>query len=119
MDAAYNNCPETARISLDCGGFVDFTKEFTYLGSIAAYSLDDEPDILRRISKASQSMGMLCNVWDNDFIDLESKMSFFLAIPVNLLLWGCKSWALKEEYFNKLDAFLHRSIRRILKINMT
>ena len=43
----------------------------------------------------------------------------FRAIPCNLLLWGCKSWALRQSLLNTLDVFLHRNIRRILGINMT
>jgi len=35
---------------------------------------------------------------------------------MNLLLWGCESWALKEIHLNRLDAFMHRSIRSILGI---
>ena len=37
---------------------------------------------------------------------------------MNLLLWGCESWALRESLLNKLDVFLHRSIRRILGISI-
>ena len=61
-------------------------------------------------------MAALKNLWDNDNIDMKTKYLFFLAIPINLLLWGCESWALKETAFDKLDVFIHRSVRRILKI---
>jgi hypothetical protein len=118
-DREYDLCAETDRIWLEDGAFTDFTKEFVYLGSVASYDLTDEPDIKRQISKASQAMGALSNLWKNPFIDLKTKHSFFLAIPINLLLWGCKSWALKESAFKKLDAFLHRSIRQILGIKMS
>lgn len=92
------------------------TREFIYLGSLTSYDLIDDPDIQRRISIASRSMGALKNLWDNDNIDMKTKYLFFLAIPINLLLWGCESWALKESAFDKLDVFIHRSVRRILKI---
>jgi hypothetical protein len=119
LDAEYPTWAETQRIILENDSFVDFSKEFTYLGSNTSYDLIDGPDIKRRITKASQSMGMLNNLWNNPHIDLKTKHSFFLAIPINLLLWGCEAWALKEADFQKLDAFLHRSVRRILGINMT
>ena len=38
---------------------------------------------------------------------------------MNLLLWGCKTWSLQQSLLKKLEVFLHRSIRRILDINMT
>jgi hypothetical protein len=100
------------------GGFVDFSTFFTYLGSDTWYDLIDSPDIKKRKSKASQAMGLLSNIWRNQFIELKTKHSFFLAIPINLLLWGCEAWALKESDFDRLDTFFHRSIRRILGINM-
>ena len=115
-DAKYNTCLETERIVLDDGSHVDFAKEFIYLGSLASYDLIDDLDIQCRISTASRSMGALKNLWDNDNIDMKTKYLFFLAIPINLLLWGCESWALKETAFDKLDVFIHRSVRRILKI---
>ena len=43
----------------------------------------------------------------------------FRAIPCNLLLWGCESWALRQSLLKTLEVFLHRNIRRILGINMT
>jgi hypothetical protein len=30
------------------------------------------------------------------------------AIIVNLLLWGCESWALKEEDQRRIEVFHHR-----------
>ncbi len=38
---------------------------------------------------------------------------------MNLLLWGCETWSLRQSLLNKLKVFLHQSIRRILAINMT
>ena len=71
-----------------------------------------------RIKKASQAMGMMKNVWEDCFVDKETKYLFFLAIPINLLLWGCETWALKAESIRRPDVFLHRSVRRILRIKM-
>ena len=63
-------------------------------------------------------MGALKLFWRNQYVDLKAKKQIFQAIPLNLLLWGCEAWALRESQLNKLDAFLHRQIRRILGINM-
>ena len=40
-------------------GFIWFTREFTYLGSVISYDLDDFSDISLRIKKATQAMGTL------------------------------------------------------------
>ena len=47
------------------------------------------------------------------------KHLLFKAIPCNLLLWGCESWALRKSLLASLVVFLHRGIRRILKIRMS
>ena len=41
-----------------------------------------------------------------------------MAIPINLLLWGCESWALKQSDRDKIQRFHSKAIRRILNINM-
>ena len=97
---------------------MEFTKHFLYLGYFKSYNLKDDYDISKRISKAFQNMGMLKYVWEDPHIDLYSKYLFFVAMPLNLLLWGCESWALKKTSYNDLNVFLHQSIRRIIGISM-
>ena len=48
-----------------------------------------------------------------------SKYLIFLSIPINLILQGCEIWVLRTYLLEKLEVFLHRSIRRILGISMT
>ena len=38
---------------------------------------------------------------------------------MNLLLWGAETWSLRKLHLDKLEVFLHRSIRRILQISMS
>ena len=38
---------------------------------------------------------------------------------MNLLLWGAETWSLRKSQLDKLEVFLHRSIRRILQISMS
>jgi hypothetical protein len=92
---------------------------FKYLGSFISFDLRDDYDTEQRISSASQAMGALKHFWRNPYVDLRTKVSIFKAIPLNLLLWGCETWALRESLLDTLDVFLHRSIRRILGITIT
>jgi len=63
-------------------------------------------------------MGALRHFWKNPYADLKAKKQIFLAIPANLLLWGCETWALRQSHINKLNVFWHRAIRNILGIRM-
>ncbi len=64
-------------------------------------------------------MGALKEVWRNPHLNIYSKYLFFQVILMNLLLWGCKTWSLQQSPLDKLEVFLHQSIRCILAINMT
>ena len=37
-----DNCSKTARITIDGEGFIDFTRQFTYLGSVITFDLREE-----------------------------------------------------------------------------
>ena len=43
----------------------------------------------------------------------------YLAIPINLLLWGSETWALKDSDWKSLQVFHTKAIRNILRISMT
>ena len=61
-------------------------------------------------------MDMLKHFWRNEHVDLYPKYCFFLARPINVLLWGCESWAINETSFDGMDIFLHYSTRQILGV---
>jgi hypothetical protein len=64
-------------------------------------------------------MGALKELWRNPHLDMYNKYLLFRAIPMNLLLWGAETWSLRKSQLDKLEVFLHRSIRRILQIAMS
>ncbi len=99
-------------------GFIDYTDNFKYLGTLSSFDLRDDEDIQVRLNKASRQMGAFKNIWESQYVDLKAKYLLFLAIPTNTLLWGCESWAVREDHHKKLDVFVHSSVRRILGINM-
>ena len=96
-----------------------YTKHFKYLGSHISYSLQDDYDIKSRIAAATKAFGALTKFWYNRHVDTYSKYLIFRAIPMNLLfLWGCEAWSLRKVLLMKLEVFLTRNIRHILKISM-
>eukprot|EP00978_Attheya_sp_CCMP212_P020286 scaffold57853_cov24-Attheya_sp.AAC.1 len=67
-------------------GFVQFTKQFNYLGSTISYSLNDSVDIDGRISQSSKAMGALRKYFKCNQVSLYAKRLIYLAIPINLCL---------------------------------
>ena len=118
-DKSYDELQETQPVILPDGGIITFCRHFKYLGNFISYSLRDDYDIDHRLSQASSAMGALQHFWGDDAVDIHSKYLIYCAIPLNLLLWGCESWALRATMMSKLEVFFHRSIRRILGITIT
>ena len=113
----YDELEETQPITVD-DGFVSFCCHFKYLGSFVSFSLCDDYDVEKHVTAATQSMGALKNVWNSPHLDIWSKYLLFWAIPMNLLLWVCKTWSMQKALSNKLEVFLHCNIRRILRISI-
>ena len=63
-------------------------------------------------------MGYPTKFWTYASADNISKYLIFLAIPINILLWGCESWALWISLLKQIEVFLNHSIRCILGISM-
>ena len=106
----YNNFIMIDPINV-ANGFVSFCPYFKYLGSWVSFSLCDNFDVHKRIAAAKASMGALNEAWKDERLNKFSKYLLFKVIPCNLLLWGCKSWAVCKFLLNVLETFLHRSIR--------
>ena len=92
-DKCYGNIQETQPIVLPDGGIITFFQHFKYLVNYITYSLRDDFDIEHRLTQASSAMISLQHFWADNAIDVHSKYLIFCAIPVNLALWGCESWA--------------------------
>jgi hypothetical protein len=46
------------------------------------------------------------------------RLRTYKAIIVNLLLWGCESWELKEEDHRRIEVSHHWSLQRMLNITI-
>ena len=114
----YDRLDETQNFPV-ADGFVSFTRTFKYLGSLISYNLRDDDDITARLAAANAAMGRMNKVWRNPHLDLYNKYLLFRAVPMNLLLWGAETWSLRQSQLDKLEVFLHQSIRRILQISTT
>jgi hypothetical protein len=71
-------------------------------------------DITERISQARTLFGsMNKQLLSNKQIPIDFRRRLYQATAVNILLWRCESWALKEADRSKLEAFHHGCLRRM------
>ena len=75
--------------------FVKFTHRFKYLGTYITQDLSDNTDIDERILSASKNFNALGKeIFRNRKISLHIRCRLYIATTVNILLWGCDTWAL-------------------------
>ena len=84
--------------------------KFTYLGSSFSST---EKDIDTRLTKAWTAIDRLSIIWKSDMTD-KMKRSFFQAVVVSILLYGCTTWTLTKWLEKKLDGNYTRMLRAIL-----
>ena len=85
--------------------------KFTYLGSSVSST---EKDIDTRLTKAWTAINKLSIIWKSDQTD-KMKRSFFQAVVVSILLYGCTAWTLTKRLEKKLDGNYTRMLQAILK----
>lgn len=71
-----------------------------------------------RIAEANKSFGPMKSFFERPEVNIYYKYMIFVAIQMNLLLWGCESWALHRDLLNKLERVVNQKVRKILNINL-
>ena len=92
---------------------VKFTNRFKYLGTYITQDLSDNTNIDERILSASKNFNAL-----GKEIFRNRKISLHIATTINILLWGCDTWALTCLQITRLEVFYHKCIHRMLGITM-
>ena len=101
-------------------GFVTFTKEFRYLGSIIHQSLTSDADIDRRINKARAGYAALRDsFFDNRLAKPVDKGRVYIALILSILLYGSEAWCLREDLFNRLRTFYNSCVRAMCRVTMS
>ena len=99
---------QTGDISTLDGISLKLVDKFTYLGSSVSST---EKDIDTRLTKAWTAIDKLLIIWKSDLTD-KIKRSFFQAVVVSILLYGCTTWTLTKQLKN-LDGNYIRMLRAI------
>jgi hypothetical protein len=99
-------------------GFISFTDEFTYLGSIIHHSLTSDADVNARITKARAAFGALQGFLSNKYLKDKCKGAVLLALVVSILLYGSESWCLRADQLRQLNTFYNSCVRRLCRVTM-
>ena len=101
---------QAGHISTLNGTSLKLVDKFTYLGNSVSST---EKDIDTRLTKAWTVIDKLSIIWKSDLTD-KMKRSFFQAVVVSILLYGCTTWTLTKRLEKKLNGNYTRMLRAIL-----
>ena len=87
----------------------EYFDKFTNLES----RVSTETDINTRLAKSWTAIDRLSVIWKSDLTD-KMKRSFFQAVIMSILLYGCSTWMLTKRMEKKLDSIYPRMLRAIL-----
>lgn len=98
------------------GKEVEEVDKFTYLGSVMERSGGCKKDIQTRITKAQHAFNALNKIWQTNEISETTKIKIFNSCIKSILLYGAETWKQDENTTKKLQTFVNKSLRKILKI---
>jgi hypothetical protein len=90
--------------------------DFTYLGSTVSEDGGTRKDVESRIQKARGAFTRLRKIWLAHNINKDTKMKLFNIYVKSVLLYGCQTWRVTCEIQRKLQSFVNRCLRYIMKI---
>ena len=88
------------------------------LGTTFTPSLKDDVDINKRITQATKAFATMEKTLRNKKLNPCYKIRIYEATVLNILLWGCESWALTTELRRQLEVCHNRFLRRMANINI-
>ena len=98
------------------GKILEDVEEFTYLGSTVDNTGGTDKDVKARIGKARTAFTLLGKIWKARNIAEKTKLRIFNTNVKSVLLYGAETWKMTKGLQKKLQVFINRCLRRILKI---
>jgi len=92
------------------------SSDFCYLGSIIAENGGTSREVNGRIHKATGSFCKLRRVWLSKSLRKHTKIRIFNACLKSVLLYGCETWLITNEIQRKIQTFVNKRLRFILRI---
>ena len=96
---------------------LDEVESFTYLGSIVDKEGGTEADVKARIGKARSAFIQLRNIWKSSKIGQKTKIRLFNSNVKSVLLYGSETWRMNKSTLQKVQTFVNKCLRQILKIH--
>jgi hypothetical protein len=107
---------ETADYDVEDDRFISFCDSFKYLGSFITPSLDEDFDINARVNKARAAQHLMRPILTSKSIPQLLRAQLYKQTVLNILLFGCETWALTKGQLNRLTRVHNDCARSIYGI---
>jgi hypothetical protein len=95
---------------------IEKVQKFTYLGSIVDAEGGAEAGVNQTIGKEQQAFHSMKKIWKSNILSLKHKLRIFNTNVKSILLYGCETWKTNKNIINRLQVFVSKCLRRILRI---
>jgi len=95
---------------------LDYTDQFTYLGSVVSISGGTEEDITACLGKARSTFARLKPVWKSNAYSRTTKLRIYKSNVLPVLLYGAECWRMTAKDLSRLSTFHTTCLRRIMKV---
>ena len=109
------NNQQREALSIDTQAVED-VDEFVYLGSKISKDGGTDEDVKARIRKAQHAFTILRPVWRSTAITANTKLRLFGSNVKSILLYGSETWRVTKAISSKVQSFINRCLRRILRL---
>ena len=93
--------------------------DFIFLGSKITTDGDCSCEIKRRLLLGRKVMTNLDSILKSRDITLSTKVCLVKAMVFPVVMYGCESWTVKKAECRRIDAFVLRCWRRLLRVPWT
>ena len=101
------------------GETVETVRDFFFLGSKITADGDCSHEMKRHLLLGRKVMTNLDSILKSKDITLPTKVNLVKAIIFPVVMYGCKSWAIKKAEHRRIDAFELWCWRRLLRVPWT
>ena len=98
------------------GQTIESVTAYQYLGSNIAPDGGAKDDVRSRIAKARAAFASLKKLWRSSQIQRSTKIRIFNSNVKSVLLYGCETWLVSRVITRKLQTFINRCLRFILRV---
>ena len=95
---------------------IEGVTSFTYLGSIVDTTGGTDQDIKIRIGKARTAYILLRKIWNSRELSRPTKIRIFNSNVKAVLLYGAETWRTNVSSDKRVQSFVNKCLRRILRI---